>query len=194
MPETSSQIRKDLARQASTAMVSAFLAVSPRLDTFSTWLMGVTTGFLLLLFTNMERTISVIKIGPMKALIVILLVSTLVGLAQKCLALRLHIVVDMDEAADRKMTEVVRGHSGQTIANPVQYFQENTDPPYVLTLFFSAFPKWMHKFLQGAIQSRRVPDLSHRQGETKTLVWQFVALGSQVLCALATIGVILLRL
>ena len=127
MTEDDLQNRKDFGRVVAKAMISAVLAASPRLDTFSTWLMGITTGFLVLLFTNIERTIHVIKIGPVKALIVILLVSTVIGLVQKCLALRLQIAVDVDEAADRKMVEVVKAHSGQTIANPVHYFRDNAD-------------------------------------------------------------------
>lgn len=75
MPENDSEFRKDFAREVAKAMVSAVLAASSRIDTFSTWLMGITTGFLVLLFTNIERTIHAIKIRPVKALIVILLVD-----------------------------------------------------------------------------------------------------------------------
>jgi len=57
---------KNLGKEVAKAMVSSVLAASPRLDTFSTWLMGITTGFLVILFTNIERTVSVIKIVPAK--------------------------------------------------------------------------------------------------------------------------------
>ena len=194
MTKDDSQARKDFGREIAKAMVSALLAASPRLDTFSTWLMGITTGFLLLLFTNIERTIHVIKIRPVKGVIVVLLVSTFLGLAQKCLALRLHVWVDVDEASERKMVEVVKVHSGETIADPVQYFRENADPPFVRAIFFTAFPKWMHKFLHKIIQSHSTPDLSHLQKDTKTLVWQGVALALQVVCALLTVGIILFSL
>ena len=194
MPEDDSQNRKDFGREVAKAMISAILDASPRLDTFSTWMMGITTGFLVLLFTNIERTIHVIKIGPVKALIVILLVSTVLGLVQKCLALQLQIGVDVDEAADRKMVEVIKVHSGQTVANPVQYFRENADIPYMLALFVSAFPKWLQKRLQKVILSERKPDLSNLQKDTKRLVWQLAAIFLQVTCALVTVVIILFSL
>ena len=194
MSEDDSQTRKDFGREVAKAGVSAVLAASPRLDTFSTWLLGITTGFLLLLFTNIERAIHVIKIGPVKWLIVILLVSTVLGLLQKWLALRLQIQVDIDEAGDRKMVEAVKAHSGQPVTNPVKYFKENADPAFVRTIFFSAFPKWLHWFIHKIIRSHQVPDLSHLQKDTKRLAWQFVLVIFQVTCALVTVVVILFSL
>jgi hypothetical protein len=175
-------------------MVSAVLAASPRIDTFSTWLMGITTGFLVLLFTNIERTIHVIKIRPVKALIVILLVSTVMGLFQKWLALRLQIGVDVQVASKLKMVEVVKDHSGESKANPHEYFRENADVAYMLALFISAFPKWAQKIILKMIQSQTKPDLSDLQTDTKKFAWQFVAVSLQITGALVTVVIILFSL
>src|SRR6185295_11816407 len=110
---------------------------SPRVDTFSTWLMGITTGFLLLLFTNIERAIHVIKIGPVKWLIGILLVSTIVGLFQKYLALRIQVQVDVEEAVIRKVQETVKVHSGESMTDPLRYVRENADVVHMLVLLVS---------------------------------------------------------
>jgi hypothetical protein len=194
MPEADSQKRKELGSEAAKAMVSAILSASPRIDSFSTWLMGITTGFLLLLFANIERTVTVIKIGPVRALIVVLTVSTVIGLLQKLLALLLQIEVDMDEAADRKMAEAIRVHAGQTLTNPVRYFQENADIAYMLAQFVSAFPEWIQKHVQKLILSPRNLDLSNRQKATKRFAWQCATLILQVTCALVTIGIVLFSL
>jgi hypothetical protein len=66
-------------------------------------LLGATAGFLVLLVTDIGRTISVLKTGPVKTIIVVLMVSAVLGLIQKVLAMLLHINKDMDEASDRKM-------------------------------------------------------------------------------------------
>lgn len=194
MTEDDSQTRKNLGSEVAKAMVSAVLAASPRLDTFSTWLMGITTGFLVLLFTNIERTIHVIKIGPVKALIVILLVLTVVGLFQKWLALNIQIQVDMQEAATRKVLETVRVHSGESMADPHRYIRENADVVHMLVLFVSAFPKWVQKILVKKITAKSLPDLSHLQRDTKRFAWQCAALGLQLLCALVTVVIVLFSL
>lgn len=194
MTEDDSQKRKSLGREVAKAMVGAALAASPRVDTFSTWLMGITTGFLVLLFTNIERTIHIIKIRPVKALIVVLLVSTVAGLFQKYVALLLQIQVDVAEARDRKMVELVKVHSGQTTADPYRYFRENADVVHMLVLFVSAFPKWWQKRLSKTILSEPKLDLSDLQKETKGFAWQTVALLIQLACALVTIVIVLFSL
>lgn len=190
MPKTDPQLEREVA----TALVSAFLAASPRVDTFSTWLMGITTGFLVLLFTNIERAVSVIKIGPARALIVVLAVSIVMGLLQKWMGLRLLVQVDMDEASDRKLLEVVKAHSGQTVADPNQYYRKHADVSNVLTLVVSAFPKWTHRFLYKIVQSVDTSDLSHLKKETNRFIWQFAALTLQLICALGTIVIVLFSL
>ena len=185
---------KKLEKEVAKAMVSAVLAASPRLDKFSTWLMGITTGFLVILFTNIERTISIIKVGPAKAVIVFLTISTVIGLLQKSLALNLQIQTDIQEARDRKMVEAVKVHSGQSAADPYQYFRENADVPYMLALFVSAFPKWVQKYIHKMILSERKPDLSDLQRDTKRLFGQSFAIMIQLICALVTVVIVLFRL
>ena len=194
MIEDDSQARKDFGCEVAKAMVSAVLAASPRIDTFSTWLMGITTGFLLLLFTNIERTIHVIKIGPVKALIVLLLVSTVVGLFQKWMALRLQMQFDVQEAFNRKMLETVKVHSGESTADPHRYVRENADVVHMFVLLVSAFPNWMQKILRKMILSKPMPGLTDFQKDTKRFAWQSAALGLQLLCALVTVGIILFSL
>ena len=63
------------------------------------------------------------------------------GLFYKWLALRPQITVDISDAADRKMVEVARVHSDQTIANLPQYFREHADLPYMLALFDFRLPQ-----------------------------------------------------
>ena len=185
---------KTLEKQVAKAMVSAVLAASPRLDTVSTWLMGITTGFLLLLFTNIERTIHVIKIGPAKALIVLLGVSTVIGLFQKNLALIFYIQTDVKEARDRKMVEAVKAHSGANMADPYQYFREHADVAHMLVLFVSAFPKWVQKRLYKEILSPSKPDLSDLQKDTKRLLLQAILVSLQVISALVTVIIVLVSL
>lgn len=188
------QEKKVLEEQVAKAMVKAVLAISPRLDTFSTWLMGITTGFLVILFTNIERTMSVIKVGPTKALIVLLAISTMIGLFQKFLALQLQIQTDMAEAQDRKMREVISSYSGESVADPYRFFRDNADTAHMLLLFFSAFPKWLQKrFLEKALAKPKL-DLSDRQKETKKLLWQYGAIVSQIFCALLTVVIVLINL
>ena len=174
---------KKLGKKGAEAMLSAVLAASPRLDTFSTWLMGITTGFLIILFTNIERTVSIIKIGSAKALIIILTVSTVIGLLQKYQALQLQLQADIGEALNRKMVEAAKDHSGQSEANPIQYFRDNANLSYMLALFSSAFPNWFQKILLKIVLSTTKPDLSDRQRDTKRLFWQFAAIIIQLISA-----------
>ena len=102
--------------------------------------MGITTGFLVLLFTNIERTIHVIKIRPVKALIVILLVSTVMGLFQKWLALRLQIGVDVQVAGKLKMVEVVKDHSGESKQTHMSILERMQMLPICLPSLFPPSP------------------------------------------------------
>jgi hypothetical protein len=129
-----------------------------------------------------------------KALIVILLVSTVMGLFKKWLALRLQIGVDVQEASKLKMVEVIKVHSGESKANPHQYFGENADVAYMLALFISAFPKWAQKIIRKMILSSTKPDLSDLQKDTKKFAWQFIAVSLQITCALVTVVIILFSL
>jgi hypothetical protein len=185
---------KKLEKEVAEAMVSAVLAASPRLDTFSTWLMGITAGFLVILFTNLERSVSFIGIAPAKAIVVFLTISTVVGLFQKSWALNLHIQSDIQEARDRKMVELVRVQSGQSAGDPYQYFRENADVPYMLALFVSAFPKWAQKHIYKMILSVPQPDLSDLQKNTKRLFRQYFAIMIQLICALVTVVIVLFSL
>ena len=194
MDQKDSKDSKDFEEGVAKAMVSAVLTASPRVDTFSTWLMGITTGFLVILFTNIERTISVIKIGPAKALIVSLILSTVIGLFQKYLALQLHIQTDVQDARDRKMVEAVKIHSGSDVADAYRYFREHADVVHMLVLFTSAFPMWMQRRIHKMIASKPEPLLSGLQKDTKKLIWQFVAVIWQLSGALATVLIILFSL
>lgn len=194
MPESDDESRKKLATHAAKALVSAVLAASPRIDVFSTWLLGATAGFLVLLVTDIGRTISILKTGPVKTIIVVLMVSAVLGLIQKVLAMLLHINKDMDEASDRKMIEIAQSHAGENVLDPVRYLREHGNVPYMLVLFTTAFPKWGMKAIQQMILAKPKEDLSHLQKDTKRFLWQAGLVTMQVVSLLVTVVIVLFNL
>ena len=194
MTEPDDQSRKQLATDAAKALVSAVLAASPRIDAFSTWLLGATAGFLVLLVTDIGRAISVLNTGPVKTIIVVLMLSVVLGLIQKVTAMRLHIDADMREASVRKMTETVESHAGANVLDPVRYLREHGNVPYMLVLFATAFPKWGQKIIHQMILAKPKEDLSHLQKDTKRLLWQGALVGLQVMSLLVTVVIVLFKL
>jgi hypothetical protein len=194
MPEPDTERRKLFATSAAKSMVSAILAASPRVDAFSTWLLGATAGFLVLLVTDIGRTVSVISTGSVKAIIVILVVSAVMGLIQKVIAMRLHLDADMEEAMIRKLAETVKLHSGENVHDPFRYVREHGDVPHMLLLFASAFPKWLEKIIHEMILAERKENLSHLQKHTKRLLWQVALVALQVMSLLVTVVIVLFNL
>jgi hypothetical protein len=175
-----------IAKPVATAMVFGVLDVSPRLDTFSTWLMGITSGFLVILFTNIERAVSVIKIGPVKTLIVLLGVSSMAGVVQKYLSLIIQTRTHTQQVAEQKMAEAAKGR-------PFPYFRDAADAINMVALFVSAFPNWMQKRMRKGLFDDK-PDLSELRKYTSYLFWQSGVVLFQLFCALLTIVVIFFSL
>jgi hypothetical protein len=175
-----------IAKQVAQAMVFGVLDVSPRLDTFSTWLMGITSGFLVILFTNIERAVTVIKIGPAKTLIVLLGISTIAGVVQKYLSLAIQTRTHTQQLAEQKMAEAAKGR-------PFPYFRDREDAINMMVLFLSAFPNWVQKRLRKTL-FESTPDLSDFRKYISYLFWQSGAIIFQLICALLTIVVILFSL
>jgi hypothetical protein len=184
---------KELGKKVATAMVLGVLDASPKLDIFSTWLMGITTGFLVILFTNFEQTVNVIKIGSAKALIVVLTISTVTGLIQKFLSLLVQTRTHTQQAAELKMVELAQTHSAEKVGNPVRYFQEHADIVHMLVLFVSAFPNWFQKRLRKTMFDTKL-DLSDLRKYTTYLFWQGGAILFQLFCALITVAIMLFSL
>jgi hypothetical protein len=185
--------RQELAKQVAKVMVFAMLDVSPKIDTVSAWLMGFTTGFLLLIFNNFDRALSVIKIGPTKTLIWLLVISTLAGLVQKYLSLVIQTHVHTQRAAQEKMAELANIHNGGPVTNPASYFREHADVDHLLTLFFSALPKWLAKRWRKSLENHK-SDLSSNRTYFYCMGWQSGTWVVQLLCALSAVVVILVSL
>lgn len=194
MPEPDDESRKKLGADIARAMVSGILAASPRIDTFSTWLLGSTAGFLVLLVANIERAISVIKAGPVKAIIVVLIVSAVVGLMQKVIALYFYIQTSIEEGIIRKVSETVRVHSGEDIADPYRYVREHVDFVHFAVLFLSAFPEWLQSICKKMVLPEPDKDLSHRQKDIQKFVRQFVLVGLQIVGLLVSVMIVLFNL
>lgn len=194
MPERDDESSKKFGADVAKAMVSAILAASPRIDTFSTWLLGSTAGFLVLLVTNIERAISVIDKGPVKAIIVVLIISAVIGLMQKVIALYFYIQTSIEEAVTRKVSETVRVHSGEDIANPYLYIAEHADFAQFAGFFLSAFPNWLQSIVEKMIFSAPDNDLSHRKKDIKKFVRQFVLVGLQIVGLLLSVTIVLFNL
>lgn len=195
MLTSENQSRKQLASDAALAMVSAIVAgSSPRIDAFSTWLLGATAGFLVLLVTDIARTITVLKTGPVKAIILILMVSAVMGLIQKVLAMLLQLDTEMTEASIREVAKTVETHAGEQVLDPVSYLRQHVDVSYMYLLFVGAFPKWMQKRIPQMIHAGSKEDLSDLQNATKRLLWQGGIVVIQVFSLLATFVIVLFNL
>jgi len=173
---------------------SAILAASPRIDTFSTWLLGATAGFLVLLVTNIERVINVIKTGPVRTIIVVLLVSAVIGLFQKVIALYFYVQTSIDEAGTRNLSEIVKVHSGEDLANPYHYLSHQADFGHFTMLLLSAFPIYLQRVIKKMLLSGPDKDLSSRQKDIKKLVTQFSLVVCQIMGLLCSVAIILFNL
>lgn len=194
MSEPEEEARKKLGIDVARAIVSGVLAASSSLDTFATWLLGATTGFLVLLVTNIEGTLRILQPVSVKLMIVVLTLSVILGLFQKLIALYFHVQTVIETEARRKVSETVNIHSGETLVNPYSYVREHADGSHLLFSFVTAFPDWLQKIFQERILSEPKNDLSHLQKDTKKLVWQSILLLGQVLLTLVSVGIVLCSL
>jgi hypothetical protein len=106
------------ARNMANAMVSGFVCASPRIDSFSTWLMAITSAAIVILFTHLDSTLKIIGTGWLKTIMAMLAISSLIGVIQKCYAVWLQIQIDIQNGMEQKIRESVSSHAGQQMSDP----------------------------------------------------------------------------
>ena len=94
----------------------------------------------------------------------------------------------------RKLTEAVKAHSGESVADPYRYIGEHADVVHMLQNLFKAFPKRIQKIMSKVMLANPDEDLSRLQKEVVKCLQQFTLVGLQLLCLLVTVVIAVLNL
>ena len=146
---------------------SGFLCASPRIDSFSTWLMAITSAAIVILFTHLDSTLKIIGAGWLKTIMAMLAVSSLIGVIQKCYAVWLQIQIDIQNGMEQKVRESISSHAGQQMSDPFKYFREHADVNAMTVLLISAFPKFIQDIFRKSLASKTPLLLENRQKDTR---------------------------
>jgi hypothetical protein len=178
------------ARNMANAMVSGFLCGSSRIDTFSTWLMGITAAAIVIVFTHLDSTLKIIGTAWLKTIMAMLAISSLIGVIQKCYAVWLQMQIDIQNAMEQKIRESVSSHAGQQMPDSYKYFREHADVDAMTVILISAFPKWVQEIFRKSLTSKTPPLLENRQKDTRFFFYQLIAVFFQLLTALGTVAMV----
>ena len=95
------------------AFFDAVLSTSASIDKVATWLLAGLGATVALIIANLEKTNTFLGAGHLSELILLLLVAGLFGLAEKYLAIRVHIQIHVDKKARQAMSVIFGKHENQ---------------------------------------------------------------------------------
>lgn len=175
--------------EAAQAVLHAVISTAPSIEKFITWLLAGSAAAAALMLANLDGLLRVFAISELRAVILLLLLSTLIGLIGKALSVLIQTQIETIEQVKKRMGKVLDEYGKteekieQSAAKRGQEVEMELSPVGIFALLKPAIPKLLHRWLDKSVEHGMQDRLLGLKRAASLCSWQWLLVVLQLLPA-----------